>query len=85
MHSLPILKTSAKSVQTTAEVCADYSWSLQKVLRTYEFKYAHLPKCLRVLTDVSTRTYENKYDVITKKKGCTEFCIQYSQKKFKRA
>ena len=40
-HTLPILKTSAKSVQTTAEVCTDYSWSLQKVLRTNKFKYAH--------------------------------------------
>ena len=50
-HTLPILKTSAKSVQTTrvvfqtsAVVCTDYGWSLQKVLRTYKFKYAYLRK-----------------------------------------
>ena len=29
-----------KFVQTTRVVCTDYSWSLQKVLRTYNFKYA---------------------------------------------
>ena len=39
-NTFPILKTSAKSVQTTRVVCTDYSWSLQKVLRTYNFKYA---------------------------------------------
>ena len=64
-HALPILKTSAKSVQTTAEVCADYSWNLQKVLRTYKFKYAYLLKCLRVLIIVSACTYDNEYDVLT--------------------
>ena len=30
-HTLPILKTSAKSVQTTAEVCADYTCSLYRL------------------------------------------------------
>ena len=30
-HALPILKTSAKSVQTTAEVCADYTCSLYRL------------------------------------------------------
>ena len=29
--TLPILKTSAKSVQTTAEVCADYTCSLYRL------------------------------------------------------
>jgi len=43
-----------KFVQTTRVVCTDYSWSLQKVLRTYENKYD-------VLTEVSTHTYNNKY------------------------
>ena len=37
----------------------------QKVLRTYKFKYAYLPKCLRVLTETSTRTHENEYYVLT--------------------
>ena len=41
-------------MQTTRVVCTDYSWSLQKVLRTYENKYD-------VLTEVSTHTYNNKY------------------------
>ena len=39
-------------MQTTRVVCTDYSWSLQKVLRTYKFKYAYLLRCLRVLTEV---------------------------------
>jgi len=30
-HALPILKTSAKSVQTSAEVCADYTCSLYRL------------------------------------------------------
>ena len=75
-HMLPKLKTSAKSVQTTAEVCADYTCSLQKVLRTYKLRYAHSLKQVRVsmnlftcthgneytvLTSVSTRTYDNEY------------------------
>ena len=41
MLTFPKLKTTAKSVQTTAEVCADYTCSLQKVLRTYEFMYVY--------------------------------------------
>ena len=31
MLALPKLKTSAKSVQTTAEVCADYTCSLYRL------------------------------------------------------
>ena len=42
MLALPKLKTSAKSAQTSAVVCTDYGWSLQKVLRTYKFKCAYL-------------------------------------------
>jgi len=45
----PKLKTSAKSVQTTAEVCADYGWSLYRLRRVlhlgtlkYEFIYVYL-------------------------------------------
>ena len=49
-----LYKLQLKFVQTTRVVCTDYSWSLQKVLRTYKFKYAYLPKCLRVLTKVFT-------------------------------
>ena len=43
-HTFPIFKTTAKSVQTSAVVCADYTCSLQKVLRTYKFKYAYSRK-----------------------------------------
>ena len=64
--AFPILKTSAKSVQTTAEVCADYSWSLQKVLRTYEFIYD-------VLTEISTRTYWSVYVYLLQRVRCTHF------------
>ena len=63
--TLPKLKTSAKSVQTTAEVCTDFSCSLQKVLRTYKFKYAYLRLYLCVLTEVFTRAYRNEYDILT--------------------
>ena len=63
--ALPKVKTSAKSVQTTRVVCTNYGWSLQKVLRTYKFKYAYLRLYLCVLTEVFTRTYRNEYDVLT--------------------
>ena len=43
-----------KFEETTRVVCTDYSWSLQKVLCTYKFKYAHSLMCLRVLTKVFT-------------------------------
>ena len=49
-----LYKLQLKFVQTTRVVCTDYSWSLQKVLRTYKFKYAYLLRCLRVLTEVFT-------------------------------
>ena len=61
--ALPILETTAKSVQTTAEVCTDYSWSLQKVLRTYKCKYAYSLKWVHVLTKVFTCTYWGGYVV----------------------
>ena len=32
-----------KFEETTRVVCTDYSWSLQKILRTYKFKYAYSP------------------------------------------
>ena len=35
----PNLQTSAKSVQTTAEVCTDYTCSLQKLQLSAELKY----------------------------------------------
>ena len=44
MLALPILKTSAKSVQTTAEVSRKYY----------------------VLTNLSTRTYDNEYTYLQK-------------------
>ena len=52
-----LYRLQLKFVQTTAEVCTDYSWSLQKVLRTYKFKYAYLLKQVRALTKVFVRTY----------------------------
>ena len=63
--TFPILKTSAKAVQTTRVVYTDYGWSLQKVLRTYKFKCVYSLKCLRVLIIVSARTYDNEYVVLT--------------------
>ena len=37
---LPILEPTAKSVQTTAEVCTDYTCSLQKLQLSAGLKYA---------------------------------------------
>ena len=48
---LPILKTTAKSVQTSAVVCTDYTCSL------------HRPR--RVL-NLGARKHRNEYDVLTK-------------------
>ena len=55
MAALPILETSAKSVQTTAEVCADYTCSLHRLQLKSPESTTYLLKCLCVLTDVSTR------------------------------
>ena len=70
-----------KFVQTTRVVCTDYSWSLQKVLRTYKFKYVYLLKCLHVLTEMSTRTYESVYLVLNcaAPLGLILFCLLCSQ------
>ena len=57
-HALPKLKTSAKSVQTTAEVS-------RKVHANIKMSTTYLLKCLRVLIIVSACTYDNEYDVLT--------------------
>jgi len=74
MLALPILKTSAKSVQTTAEVSKKYYVLTNLSTRTYENKYTYLQKYLRVLTETSTsyslkrvrRIYQGKRIKITK-------------------
>ena len=40
--ALLILETTAKSVQTTAEVCADYTCSLYRLRRGFEFRKASI-------------------------------------------
>ena len=55
--TFPILKTSAKSVQTTAEVCADYTCSLYRLQLKSPESTMYLRIYLRVLTGISTRTY----------------------------
>ena len=62
MTKFPILKTSARFVQTTAEVCADYTCSLYRLqlkspesttylsTHTHKSKYTYTPKQVRVLT-----------------------------------
>ena len=52
--ALPILETTAKSVQTTAEVCADYTCSLYRLQLKSPESTTHLLKCLRVLIEVGT-------------------------------
>ena len=53
-----------KFEETTRVVCTDYSWSLQKVLRTYKFNYVYSLKCLRVLIIISAHTHDNEYVVL---------------------
>ena len=59
--TFPILKTSAKSVQTTAEVCADYTCSLYRLQLKSPESTMYLRIYLRVLTEISTRTYLSVY------------------------
>ena len=59
MSTLLKLKTSAKSVQTSAEVSRKYYVLTNLSARTYEDEYD-------VLTKVFTCTYEDEYDVLTK-------------------
>ena len=62
--AFPILKTSAKSVQTTAEVCADYTCSLCRLQLKSPENTTYLQFYVRVLTKVFTCTYYNEYDVL---------------------
>ena len=59
--AFPILKTSAKSVQTTAEVCADYTCSLYRLQLKSPESTMYLRIYLRVLTGISTCTYFSVY------------------------
>ena len=54
-----ICRLQLKSVQTTAEVCTDYTCSLHRLRRVLNFSartqgsvYVYLPKCLRVGTNL---------------------------------
>ena len=52
--AFPKLKTSAKSVQTTAEVCADYTCSLFRLQLKSPESTTYLQFYVRVLTRIST-------------------------------
>ena len=69
--ALPKLKTSAKSVQTTAEVCADYTCSLYRLQLKSPESTTYLQIYVRVLTEVFTCTHRNEYTVLTKVFACT--------------
>ena len=58
MAAFPILETSAKSVQTSAVVCTDYTCSLHRLRLSAALKYD-------VLVLVSMRTYSCEYVVLT--------------------
>ena len=67
ISAFPKLKTSAKSVQTTAEVCADYTCSLYRLQLKSPESTTYLQKYLRVLTETSTsylQIYPLEYDFI---------------------
>ena len=52
----PKLKTSAKSVQTSAEVSRKYYVLTTLSARTHRNNYVYLLKCLRVNAEASTRS-----------------------------
>ena len=58
--AFPKLKTSAKSVQTSAEVCADYTCSLYRLQLKSPESTTYLQFYVRVLTKVFTRKYNCK-------------------------
>ena len=55
--AFPKLKTTAKSVQTTAEVCADYTCSLYRLQLKSPESTMNLQIWVRALAKMSTRTY----------------------------
>ena len=71
--TFPILKTSAKSVQTTAEVCADYTCSLYRLQLKSPESTMYLRIYLRALTEISTRTYLSVYVYLLQRVRCTHF------------
>ena len=58
--AFPKLKTSAKSVQTSAEVCADYTCSLYRLQLKSPESTTYLQFYVRVLTKVFTCKYNRK-------------------------
>ncbi len=70
--AFPILKTSARSVQTSAVVCADYTCSLYRLQLKSPESTTYLQIYVRALTETSTRTYRSKYVVLTQKKANKE-------------
>ena len=71
--AFPKLKTSAKSVQTTAEVCADYTCSLYRLQLKSPESTMYLRIYLRVLTGISTRTYLSICVYLLQRVRCTHF------------
>ena len=61
MFTLPKLKTSAKSVQTSAVVCADYTCSLYRLQLKSPESTTYLQIYVRVLTEISTCTHQSVY------------------------
>ena len=55
--AFPKVKTSAKSVQTTAEVCADYTCSLYRLQLKSPESTTYLQFYVRALTKVFTCVY----------------------------
>ena len=74
-----------KFEETTRVVCADYSWSLQKVLRTYKFKYAYSPKWVHVVTEMSTMYSLKCLRVLTETSTTHSHGLWYCRKKIFRA
>ena len=75
--AFPILETSAKSVQTTAEVCADYTCSLYRLQLKSPESTTYLLKCLRALTETNTTYSFSTYTYCTCSLGCVGFLLYY--------
>ena len=76
MLALPKLKTSAKSVQTTAEVCADYTCSLYRLQLKSPESTTYLQIYVRALIEISTRKHFSKYAYLLKRVRRTDIAFE---------
>ena len=76
MLALPKLKTSAKSVQTTAEVWRDYTCSLYRLQLKSPESTTYLQIYVRALIKISTRKHFSKYAYLLKRVRRTDIAFE---------